>query len=168
MLAWSMESHGKSWKVMDTPVFSLQSCFLVTPQRPPQVRRSPGLLRSASADCLFKNLFPSVPLLISIPQTEPRSLCLYDCLPVEGIRFDGAVFRRTGGSPESGRQSRAQLLVPDAGPGPRGGGAQEGRCAGPTVCMTPYSRGNVEKMLVEPLTPACEPTRFPRRPQILS
>lgn len=78
-----MEGHGKS----NTCVLA-QSCFLIT--APPA-----GLevSRKASTDCLFKSLFPSVPGLISIPQTEPLSLCRYDCVPVQGIRFDAAVYR---------------------------------------------------------------------------
>lgn len=41
----------------------------------------PGSVGKASTDCVFKSLFPSPPPhLISIPQAELLSLCLYDCV----------------------------------------------------------------------------------------
>lgn len=85
-----MESHGKSntWSWV-----SLQSCFLTTPQGDHSAPTGLEVSRVACTDCLFKSLFPSIPPLISIPQTEPLSLCLYDCVPVQGIRFDAAVYR---------------------------------------------------------------------------
>lgn len=53
---------------------------------------APEALRG-QAGMLPRTVSLRVCFLISIPWTELLCLCLYDCVPKQGIRFDVAVYR---------------------------------------------------------------------------